>query len=410
MLLTFPRQLRILTGKLCLIELVAWGVLYYTFSVFLPAMRAELGWSNATLAGGFSLALLVAGASAPFVGAWIDRRGSRGLMVAGALMGSLGVVLWSLAQTLSVYLTAWALIGAGMAGTLYAPAFATVVRHCPRMSRSAILMITVVGALASTIFMPLASMLGEVMGWRLGLIALAATLAVVVTPLAASLPSGSRPADDRDQFGQASERRTAPGGFSLLAGAFMVADAASVAAHVHLVAFLVEKGQSLHAAASIAGLAGAAKIGGRLATALGTKATATLLMRASLLLMAGALMLPLLWPSNWTAVVMVIGFGAANGARTVLRPAIMVEVFGAGGFGKSNGLLQLCTMVSKAAGPVGFGLVLGAAGWSWAWPGLIVLLLFSCTLLPEFPAKSEHSPTSVETTSTIPLTRREGAR
>lgn len=410
MLLTFPSRLRILTGKLCLIELVAWGVLYYTFSVFLPSMRAELGWSNATLAGGFSLALLVAGASAPFVGAWIDRRGSRGLMVAGALMGSLGIVLWSLAQTLSVYLTAWALIGAGMAGTLYAPAFATVVRHCPRKSRSAILMIAVVGALASTIFMPLASMLDEEMGWRLGLIALAATLAVVVTPLAASLPSGSRPAEDRDEFDQASERRTAPGGFRLLAGAFMVADAASVAAHVHLVAFLVEKGQSLHAAASIAGLAGAAKIGGRLATAAGTKAPATSLMRASLLLTAGALFLPVLWPSTWTAFAMVIGFGAANGARTVLKPAIMIEMCGARGFGKSNGLLQLCTTISKALGPVGFGLVLGAAGWSWAWPVLAVLLLVSGALLPTFSSKTEHPPPAVEAASKTAPNQREAAR
>ena len=125
------KSIRVLTGQLCLIELVAWGVLYYTFSAFMPSMEAELRWSSATLASGFSLALLISGIGAPAVGAWIDRRGSRELMIAAAAIGSLGVLLWSVATVLPIYYLAWLLIGLAMAGILYAPAFATVVRFQP---------------------------------------------------------------------------------------------------------------------------------------------------------------------------------------------------------------------------------------------------------------------------------------
>lgn len=382
-------QLRVLTSKLCAIELVAWGVLYYTFAVFMPAMEGELGWSPATLAGGFSLALLVAGVAAPFVGFWIDRRGSRGLMVTGALVGGAGIVAWSLAHSLPVYFAAWALIGAGMAGTLYAPAFATVVRAHPGESRNAILIITLVGALASTIFMPLASVLGEGVGWRIGLLVLAGAMVVVVSALALSLPN-SEPRSERCQDPGASESGAkAPGGFRLLAGSLMVADAASVAVNVHLVLFLVERGHGLQLAASIAGMAGAAKLGGRLATAAGARVSALTLMRLSLPLTAAALLLPLRWPATWAAVAMVIVFGATTGARTILRPAIVVEMFGSRDFGKSNGFLQFLTTTAKAGGPVGFGLLLGAVGWGWAWPVLAALLLASgAALLALRPERS----------------------
>lgn len=375
-------QLGVLTAKLCLIELVAWGVLYYTFSVSLPSMQDELGWSSATFAAGFSAALIVSGVAAPLVGGWIDHRGSRGPMVSGALAGALGLVVWSAASSFPVYLIGWALIGVGMAGTLYAPAFAAVVRASPKGSRNAILTITVVGALASTLFMPLASVMGESMGWRSALVALASALAIVVAPLALSLPSGTSPAKETETSASSGSSRTrVPGSFRLLAGSLMLADAASVAVNVYLVVFLVEQGLSLHVAASVAGIAGAAKIGGRLATAAGTQVTAVTLMRASLSLTAIALLLPVLWPSTWAAIAMVVGFGATNGARTILRPALVVEAYGSRNFGKNNGLLQLYTTIAKATGPVGFGLLLGAIGWSWSWPALAALPLLSAALL-----------------------------
>jgi len=77
-----------IVGVLAVTETVSWGVLYYAFAVFQLPMRAELGFSPATMAGAFSTAVLVTGLAAVPVGRWLDRHGARGLMTAGSVTGS----------------------------------------------------------------------------------------------------------------------------------------------------------------------------------------------------------------------------------------------------------------------------------------------------------------------------------
>lgn len=372
---------RLLTGKLSLIELVAWGILYYTFAVFLPAMKKELGWSSAILAMGFSLALLVAGLVAPFVGSWIDRHGSRNLMLAGSVIGSLGILLWSYAYTIPIFFGAWFLIGCGMATTLYPPAFATIVHVTKEKSRHPILIITVVGALASTIFMPLSSLLEDIFGWREALVLLAIIMAGVTIPLTAFLPNVKGSGEDKSDTNSEPSTSRNLNNFWTLAIALMLADAASIAINVHLVMFLVDNGQPLGVAAGIAGIAGIAKIGGRLGTAIGTHFSTLTLLRLTLFIKAMALLLPLLWSSIWAFIIMVIVFGATGGARTILRPALVVEMYGSKKFGRSNGLFQLCTTLAKVAGPVVFGVVIGIVGRNWSWSFLALLVSISGVLL-----------------------------
>src|SRR5438105_286236 len=80
---------------LAVTETISWGIVYYSFSVFLTPMQADLKWSRAEITGGFSLALLVMGAMAFPVGAWVDRHGPRLLMTAGSITASLLVLAWS---------------------------------------------------------------------------------------------------------------------------------------------------------------------------------------------------------------------------------------------------------------------------------------------------------------------------
>lgn len=372
----------ILTAQLSLIELVAWGVLYYAFAVFLPDMQAELGWSIAKLSLGFSTALVVSGLAAPAVGSWIDRRGSRGLMALGASSGSLGVGLWAIADAFHVYLAAWVLIGVGMAGTLYTPAFATVVRSMPNKDRSrgSILVITVVGALASTLFLPLGGALGEGVGWRAAIGVLAGVLAAVTIPLTATLPSPSQPPTETPACEPSA--KAPPTGFRIVVIAMMIGSVATVAFNTHLVVFLVDRGHPLQVAAGIAGLGGVAKVGGRVATAAGGRFSAMSLMRGSFFLNGAAIALPLVWPtSTAAAIAMVLVVGATSGARTILRPALVVETFGVRSFGKKDGTLHLFTTFAKAAGPVGLGVLLGVAGESWSWASLGVLIAASGTLM-----------------------------
>ena len=70
---------------LAVTETVSWGIVYYSFSVFLVPMETELGVTRAQLSFAFSLALLVSGVAAIPAGRWIDRHGARALMTVGSL-------------------------------------------------------------------------------------------------------------------------------------------------------------------------------------------------------------------------------------------------------------------------------------------------------------------------------------
>src|SRR5215213_8159844 len=100
-----------ITITLALTETISWGIVYYSFSVFLSPMEANLGWSRAQLTGGFSLALLVMGAMAFPVGTWIDWHGPRLLMTIGSIAASLLVIAWSQVTTLTAFYLIWAGLG-----------------------------------------------------------------------------------------------------------------------------------------------------------------------------------------------------------------------------------------------------------------------------------------------------------
>src|SRR5688572_31261430 len=74
-------------------QLVAWGILYYAFTVVVGPMQTGTGWSRTFLNSGLSLGLLAWGVCALPVGAWIQRRGGRGLMTGASALGGAALVL-----------------------------------------------------------------------------------------------------------------------------------------------------------------------------------------------------------------------------------------------------------------------------------------------------------------------------
>ena len=76
-------------------QLISWGLVYYTFPLFVVPMTQELGWSRSGMFGALSAGLMVAGLCSIPVGAWIDRGHGRKLMTGGSLLAAalmLGVV------------------------------------------------------------------------------------------------------------------------------------------------------------------------------------------------------------------------------------------------------------------------------------------------------------------------------
>jgi sugar phosphate permease len=322
----------------------------------------------------------VSGLAAPFVGRWLDRHGPRALMTAGSLLGALLVLAWSRIQDATAFYLVWAGIGLAMAATLYEPAFATVATWFERGRGKALLLVTLAAGFASTIFLPLSGWLVGALGWRRALVALAAVLAAG-TILPHALLLRRRPEDlglrpDGDPLGPppGSVRGDEPAGatarealrdpaFRWLTVAFFFDTVSLVAVGVHLIPYLVERGDEPGFAASVVGLIGAAQVGARvLATVLGGRVSQVALTAGVFALQAVALLVLMGWQSRPGVLVAVLLLGAGRGVSTLMRAGLVAEFWGRAHYGAIGGLLALFLTGARALAPVGAGVAYAVAG------------------------------------------------
>src|SRR5450759_391865 len=147
-------------------QILSWGTIFYTPVLIVPLIAAERGWSMSFAMGGFSVGLLAAGLSAPYVGRGIDRFGGHVVMTLGSLIGALGLVLIGHAADRISYLAVWVVLGGAMAAVSYDSAFATLGRIFGAGARSPITALTLAGGFASTVSWPTTHILLESLGWR----------------------------------------------------------------------------------------------------------------------------------------------------------------------------------------------------------------------------------------------------
>jgi len=355
---------------LCVTETVSWGILYYGFPVFLPPMEADLGWSRVEITGAFSLGLAASALAALPVGRWIDRHGARALMTVGSCAATLLVLAWSRIESLPALYATWFLLGLALATTLYEPAFAAIVGWFPTQHRDrALLTVTLVAALASTIFMPLEAWLLVRLGWRTALATLAVILAVITIPIHALVlrPSPHRApragAAPVHVSGMTLGAATRTGVFWVLAAAFFVGNFTTNSVTVHLIPYLATRGYSPALAAAMIGWMGAMQLPARLVFAsvttrfghTGVTAAIFFVQAAALGQLALAAHLPTLVP-------VVLMLGAANGMSTLARATMLADLFGPRHYGSISGAIALGANGARALAPVGAALLQVALG------------------------------------------------
>jgi sugar phosphate permease len=147
-----PRRLVGAVAGLSVDQLVAWGVLYYAYTVLSAPIATDLGVSRLHVAAAFSVCLLVAGWVGRHVGPILDRRGTRGALRAGAIAAPLVFAAIAVVDGMTTLVVTFAALGVVQALTLYEPAFRTIVDWCPdeRVRTRAMLGLTIVGGFAST--------------------------------------------------------------------------------------------------------------------------------------------------------------------------------------------------------------------------------------------------------------------
>ena len=172
-----------LVWRLSVAQLISWGSIFYMFSLVLEPLERDLGLSRAEVSLAFSLGLLAEGLMAYPVGRWIDRGHERIVMTGGSVLAGICLILHGSVTGIVGFYAVWAGLGAAMSAILYSPAFAVVTRRFPHDFRRAIITMTFLGGLASTVFIPLTAWLIANWGWRHAFISLAAFHLLVCAPL-----------------------------------------------------------------------------------------------------------------------------------------------------------------------------------------------------------------------------------
>lgn len=357
---------------LALTETISWGIVYYSFSVFLAPMEADLGWSRSELTAGFSLSLLVTGALAFPVGAWIDKHGARLLMTLGSVGASLLVIAWSQVTSLPAFYLIWIGLGACAATILYEPAFAVIAQWFHQRRSTALAIVTFAAGLASTIFLPLSDALLHHVGWRTAVLILGLFLAIVTIPLHA-LKLRRRPADlglipdgtviqlARKTLSQHSmslhdalHSRT----FWLFTLGFGLASLSAAAIRVHFIPFLIRAGVDASTAALAAGTIGIMQVAGRVIFApLDHRFPSNVILIGIFALQSVALVLLLMGQSPLFIGVFILMFGASQGAATLARPSILAELYGTSHYGRISSIMAFCLMLTATSAPLGASLL-----------------------------------------------------
>lgn len=370
---------------LAVTETISHGILYYSFAAFLGPMQRALGYSQPALTGAFSLCVMLTGAAAVPVGAWLDRHGARALMTVGSLAAAGCVAGWAVVGSLSALYAAFAGIGLCSAAVLYEPAFVTINAYFATRRQEALLTLTMVGGLASTVALPACTALAAHVGWRATLGILAAIEASTAIPhvvLLRKRPSDHGWARDGYRAGSASipvaegqhpapavtgHRQIASVLLSrpvalLTAGAFL-SSVASAAVAVHLLPYLETRGYAPMVAATATGALGIVQVLGRFVLAGSAR---KMPMAAATAVMLGAQVLGVatlfLIPGLVGVTLFVILFGGGFGVLSIARPDLLASYAPRNLYARLSGIQALFVVAGEAAGPTGGALLRAAAG------------------------------------------------
>jgi MFS family permease len=350
-------------------QCVNWGVLYYAFAVLLLPVEHALDVPRWVVAGAFSVALLMSAALAPAVGRRADRGDGALVMQAGGFAAAALLVFWAIVPTLATLYVVWAGLGVCMAATLYEPAFAIVGRahENPAERLRALAALTVLGGLASTVFLPATALLVQRFGWRPAVVALACVLAAstcvtsLYAPRRSREPDGARPAPAPPLK---SPRVNSGNAFLFPLVVFSLASFASAAFTTNLVPALGERAVAPATAAALGGLLGVMQLPGR-ALLMHAKLAASpfRLLVVSLALQAVGLLGVATAGTVFGVAGAIALFAVGAGLATLVRPYLVQTVFTVESAGYLNGRMAQSQQLARAAGPIVAAWAAGAAGY-----------------------------------------------
>jgi hypothetical protein len=346
-------------------QIIAYGTLYYSFSILAPDMAKDLGWSKEWVFAALSAALLVGGLIAPWFGRMIDRHGAGRMMTAGSILAAAALVACAAAPNAAFFVAA--LIGVEVASNLvqYGAAFALLVQLGPQTAPRSITYLTLIGGFASTAFWPITTALHHHLSWQEIYLVFAGLNLVICVPLHGWLSRGltlsraradGAPVTAAGRLPPEHRRR----GFVLMVVGFALQSLVAAAILVHMVPLLA--GLGLGASAAIVGsLFGPSQVASRVINMVFGRnlSPVVLAVIAAILMPVGVIVLALTAPSLLGATIFAILFGLGNGLFSIVVGTLPLHLFGSDGYGRLQGKVSSARLVVSAVAP--FALALGMA-------------------------------------------------
>ncbi len=369
-----------MVGVLGLVTICTYGGWYYAFGVLFDPIAIDTGWSESTLAASFSIGLVLVGVGSLAGGRFLDRVGHRLVFSIAAMATSAGFWTASFAtnQLLFAVGAAWGMGACGALG-FYHVTMATAVRFHPTNAERAIAILTIWGAFASVIFLPLTAWLIDVLDWRSTVRILAVSQASAFVLAAALEPPDAAQDDVRDQpqatitplrsVLRQTIRRGEARRFTTAVGLAGIAMSTML---VYQVPAMTAAGLPIGTAAAMAGLRGFAQLGGRLPLDLMVRRLGidrSLLIALGSVGSAGVLLTFSGSVSVALAFALIAGFGI--GAFSPLQGIKSEQLFDRSDLGTTMGFYSAVLLVSGAVGPVAAG-VLAERGGDRRWAGVII--------------------------------------
>ncbi len=340
-------------AALGLVTISVYGSTFYAFGVLLEPILDETGWSEPLVTGAFSAASLSGALAAGFVGRLVDAQGARRVMLVGGIAGCLALVAAARAPNVLLFAATYAAGGGLLSGVgFYHVTQASAARVAPRDPRRAIMLLTLYGAFAGPIYLPVTGFLVEATEWRTTLLALAISAAVGLLLAAAALdgqPSTSgRRGPTPSVWSSLADRRARALMISALVGSLGLSTLM-----VYQVPLMVAAGLPLATAASIAGLRGFAQFGGRVVVMGMIRRISPRRMLAATYLV-GALAAVLLSVSGTVplALLYIVVAGVGIGVWSPMEAIYASEVFPAERVATFLGTQRMIVGIGGAIGPV----------------------------------------------------------
>jgi predicted MFS family arabinose efflux permease len=345
-------------GVLGLLTIAAYGSWYYSFGVLLDPIIADTGWGETFVTSVFAASIMLGGIGSVLGGLVLDRFGSRSVFGAGAVLGLAAFTIATAASSPWVFAVAAASGGATFAALGFYHITQTVAaRISPGAPHRAIAVLTMWGAFASVLYLPVSAWLVGWLGWRTTLrtITWSAVVALliaawVVDTRTATMPSVREVVSVlRRAFADRSTRSYVVAVACLGIGIETIL--------VYQVPAMTGAGLALTTASAWAGVRGAAQLGGRLPLAWVVRRVGTVgAQRLAIASMVVGMLALSVAGTPVLAAVYAVFAGVGIGASSPLQGMHAHRLFGDAALGAALGSLSLVFMVGGAIGPA-------VAGW-----------------------------------------------